>query len=259
MYTQENETGLGGRKERQARRAKRKDKRSTRRTARKAARPAKKAKRKSRRKKVFNKLKTAFGAGPRGAFLGLVALNAVGLASLLNIKNNTKISQDKRNAAKIKYDEIAKKWYNLGGNRTTLQRTVINGAKRKALGSNLPGLKKLKFVQDLRSSGIISGISRQPYSIGTTGAEEIVAAVTAAAPVIAALSGLLGTLAAILPKKGQQGYDPDMMDEGPLLEENDEGYGDDGDDDGFMMQAGAGLVGVAILAALFIGTKKSKK
>ena len=257
MYTQE--IGLGGKKERQARRAKRQDKRSTRRTARKAARPAKKAKRKSRRQKVFNKLKTAFGVGPRGAFLGLVALNAVGLASLLNIKNNTNISQDKRDAAKIKYDEIAKKWYNLGGNRTTLQNTVIKGAKRKALGSNLPGLKKLKFVQDLRSSGIISGISRQPYSIGATGAEEIVAAVTAAAPVIGSLAALLGTLAAILPKKGQQGYDPNMMDEGPLLEENDEGYGDDGDDDGFMMQAGAGLVGVAILAALFIGTKKSKK
>ena len=178
---------------------------------------------------------------------------------MLNIKNNTNISQDKRDAAKIKYDEIAKKWYNLGGNRTTLQNTVIKGAKRKALGSNLPGLKKLKFVQDLRSSGIISGISRQPYSIGATGAEEIVAAVTAAAPVIGSLAALLGTLAAILPKKGQQGYDPNMMDEGPLLEENDEGYGDDGDDDGFMMQAGAGLVGVAILAALFIGTKKSKK
>ena len=246
MYTQE--IGLGGKAERQARREKRK-----------AARPAKKAKRKSRRKKVFNKLKTAFGAGPRGAFLGLVALNAVGLASLLNIKNNTNISQDKRDAAKIKYDEIALKWYKLGGNRTTLQNTVIKGAKRKALGSNLPLLKKLKFVQNLRSSGVISGISRQPYSIGATGAEEIVAAVTAAGPVIAALAGLLGTLAAILPKKGQQGYDPDMMDEGPLLEENDEGYGDDGDDDGFMMQAGAGLVGVAILAALFIGTKKSKK
>jgi len=248
MYTQENEVGLGGKAERQARRAKRR-----------AGRPAKKAKRKSRREKVFNKLKTAFGAGPRGAFLGLVAMNAVGLASLLNIKDNTNIPQDKRNAAKIKYDEIAKKWYNLGGNRTTLQRTVTKGAKRKALGSNLPGLKKLKFVQNLRRSGIISGISKQPYSIGATGLEAIVAAVASAGPIIAALAGLLGTLSSLLPKKGQQGYE-DWEDEGPLLEEDDSDYdyGDE-DDDGFMMQAGAGLVGVAILAALFIGTKKSKK
>ena len=248
MYTQENEVGLGGKAERQARRAKRR-----------AGRPAKKAKRKSRREKVFNKLKTAFGAGPRGAFLGLVAMNAVGLASLLNIKDNTNIPQDKRNAAKIKYDEIAKKWYNLGGNRTTLQRTVTKGAKRKALGSNLPGLKKLKFVQNLRRSGIISGINKQPYSIGATGLEAIVAAVASAGPIIAALAGLLGTLSSLLPKKGQQGYE-DWEDEGPLLEEDDSDYdyGDE-DDDGFMMQAGAGLVGVAILAALFIGTKKSKK
>ena len=251
MYTQENEVGLGGKAERQARRAKRR-----------AGRPAKKAKRKSRREKVFNKLKTAFGAGPRGAFLGLVAMNAVGLASLLNIKDNTNIPQDKRNAAKIKYDEIAKKWYNLGGNRTTLQRTVTRGAKRKALGSNLPLLKKLRFVQNLRRSGIISGINKQPYSIGATGLEAIVAAVASAGPIIAALAGLLGTLSSLLPKKGQQGYDPDMMYEGPLLEENDEGYGNDGDNDTYpdwYAQAGAGLVGVAILAALFIGTKKSKK
>ena len=248
MYTQENEVGLGGKAERQARRAKRR-----------AGRPAKKAKRKSRREKVFNKLKTAFGAGPRGAFLGLVAMNAVGLASLLNIKDNTNIPQDKRNAAKIKYDEIAKKWYNLGGNRTTLQRTVTRGAKRKALGSNLPLLKKLRFVQNLRRSGIISGINKQPYSIGATGLEAIVAAVASAGPIIAALAGLLGTLSSLLPKKGQQGYE-DWEDEGPLLEEDDSDYdyGDE-DDDGFMMQAGAGLVGVAILAALFIGTKKSKK
>ena len=262
MYTQENETGLGGRKERQARRAKRQTRRSDRRAARPAKKAKRKEKRKSRRRKIINKLKTAFGAGPRGAFLGLIALNAVGLASLLNMKNNTNLPQDKRNAAKIKYDEIAKKWYNMGGNRTTLQKTVIKGAKRKALGSNLPGLKKLKFVQSLRSSGIISGISRQPYSIGATGVEEIVAAVTAAAPVIASLAALLGTLAAILPKKGQQGFDPNMIDEGPLLEEDDEDYSamEEGEDDeGFVMKAGAGLVGVAILAALFIGTKKSKK
>ena len=246
MYTQENEVGLGGKAERQARRKKLFDK-------------AKTAGKKLLNTKLIKKAKTAFGAGPRGAFLGLVAMNAVGLASLLNIKNNTNIPQDKRNAAKIKYDEIAKKWYNLGGNRTTLQRTVTRGAKRKALGSNLPGLKKLRFVQNLRRSGIISGINKQPYSIGATGLEAIVAAVASAGPIIAALAGLLGTLSSLLPKKGQQGYDPDMMYEGPLLEEDDEGYGDDGDDDGFMMQAGAGLVGVAILAALFIGTKKSKK
>ena len=246
MYTQENEVGLGGKAERQARRKKLFDK-------------AKTAGKKLLNTKLIKKAKTAFGAGPRGAFLGLVAMNAVGLASLLNIKNNTNIPQDKRNAAKIKYDEIAKKWYNLGGNRTTLQRTVTRGAKRKALGSNLPLLKKLRFVQNLRRSGIISGINKQPYSIGATGAEAIVAAVASAGPIIAALSGLLGALSSLLPKKGQQGYDPDMMYEGPLLEEDDEGYGDDGDDDGFMMQAGAGLVGVAILAALFIGTKKSKK
>ena len=246
MYTQENEIGLGGKAERQARRKKLFDK-------------AKTAGKKLLNTKLIKKAKTAFGAGPRGAFLGLVAMNAVGLASLLNIKNNTNIPQDKRNAAKIKYDEIAKKWYNLGGNRTTLQRTVTRGAKRKALGSNLPLLKKLRFVQNLRRSGIISGINKQPYSIGATGAEAIVAAVASAGPIIAALSGLLGALSSLLPKKGQQGYDPDMMYEGPLLEEDDEGYGDDGDDDGFMMQAGAGLVGVAILAALFIGTKKSKK
>ena len=245
MYTQENEVGLGGKAERQARRKKLFDK-------------AKTAGKKLLNTKLIKKAKTAFGAGPRGAFLGLVAMNAVGLASLLNIKNNTNIPQDKRNAAKIKYDEIAKKWYNLGGNRTTLQRTVTRGAKRKALGSNLPGLKKLRFVQNLRRSGIISGINKQPYSIGATGLEAIVAAVASAGPIIAALAGLLGTLSSLLPKKGQQGYDPDMMYEGPLLEEDDEGYGDDGDD-GFMMQAGAGLVGVAILAALFIGTKKSKK
>jgi len=249
MYN--NQTTLGSKSSRQANRDRRRGERDDRRAS---------------GKKPFQKLKTLIGAGPRSAFLGLVALNAIGLASLLNLKNNPKISQAKRNAAKIKYDEIALKFYNLGGNRTTLQRTVINGSKRKALGSNLPILKNLRFVKGLKSAGVIKGLHDTSTDIGL-GAEpaSLAASITAALPILTQIAEALAALVAMLPKRNDQGYE-DYSDEDTSSEDEDTSSEDEdtssededtSSDGGEMMKnAGAALVGVAILAALYFGTKK---
>ena len=242
MYN--NQTTLGSKASRQANRDRRQGKRDDRRAS---------------GKKPFQKLKTAFGAGPRGAFLALVALNAVGLASLLNLKNNPKISQAKRNAAKIKYDEIALKFYNLGGNRTTLQKTVINGSKRKALGSNLPILKNLGFVKGLKSAGVIKGLHDTSTDIGLGASGELAASLTAALPIITQIAEALVALVSILPKRNDQGYEDYSEDEEDYSEDEDTSSEDEdtSSDGGEMMKnAGAALVGVAILAALYFGTKK---
>ena len=241
MYN--NQTTLGSKSSRQANRDRRRGERDDRRAS---------------GKKPFQKLKTLIGAGPRSAFLGLVALNAIGLASLLNLKNNPKISQAKRNAAKIKYDEIALKFYNLGGNRTTLQRTVINGSKRKALGSNLPILKNLGFVKGLKSAGVIKGLHDTSTDIGLGEPASLAASITAALPILAQIASALAALVAILPKQNDQGYE-DYSEEDYLLEDEDtsseeEDTSSDGSE--MMKNAGGALVGVAILAALYFGTKK---
>ena len=252
MYN--NQTTLGSKSSRQANRDRRQGERDDRRASGKVSSRGVVLK----GFKPFQKLKTLIGAGPRSAFLGLVALNAIGLASLLNLKNNPKISQARRNAAKIKYDEIALKFYKLGGNRTTLQRTVINGSKRKALGSNLPILKNLGFVKGLKSAGVITGLHDTSTDIGLGAAGELAASITAALPILTEIAEALSALVAMLPKRNDQGYE-DYSDEDTSSEDEDTSSEDeDTSSDGseMMKNAGGALVGVAILAALYFGTKK---
>jgi hypothetical protein len=141
------------------------------------------------------KIKTATLVPVRGAVLGLVRLNVLALASLINysLKNDRK-----------KYDEIALKWYNFGGNRTEFQRVVELGAKERPLGSNAPIVKDFAFIQRLRSKGVIKGF----HNVGLTGAE-VSAALVSAAPFIKAIMPLLIALSIDIPE-------PEFDEEGKL-------------------------------------------
>lgn len=202
-------------------------------------------------KPITQKIKTVVGTGPRVAFLGLIRINLLGMATLLNLKNNPKIPSNKKSLAILKYNAVANKFYSWGGNRTTFQKTVIKGAKEKAIGSNLPILKNLDFVKKLKKLNAISGHN----NTGLGDLATATAAVAAAAPLIVSIAGLLGTLATIAASAGA--FDKGK-DNSPYVEDETTYDNNYDTEDGINIMGGS-IVGVAILAALFIGTKKGNK
>lgn len=147
--------------------------------------------------KVGQKAKTVTAAPVRGAFLALVRLNVLALATLLNLRYNSKVSPQRRSLAAAKYKEMETLWYNWGGNRTELSRVVAQGAKAKPFGVNLPAAKNLKFVKNLRSAGIISGMS-DSHCIGSIGSAGSIAAFLATAtPIVVAAGGIMITLSEV--------------------------------------------------------------
>jgi hypothetical protein len=132
--------------------------------------------------KLTQGTKTVAVAPTRGAFLVLVQLNFLALATLLYFAK-TKHPD--------KYNEIRNKWYAWGGNRTELDRVVEKGAKNHPIGTNVPVLKNLEYVKNLRSSGMISGFNR-----AYIGADPVTE--STAAPFIIAISGVLTSLAGLI-------------------------------------------------------------
>lgn len=229
--------GIGGRKKRKAKRAKRKD---TRQQKRRDKPPLK--------ERIKSKGKTALLAPVRIAFLGLVRLNVFGMADLMHVVNDPRMSPAKKAKAKPQIDKLYNTWYSkFGGNRTSLRKVVEKGAKERPFGFKLPIVKKFKFVQKLKEAGSIGKLDNRPIGLGLTGAE-VLAAISSATPVILALTPVF--IAIIAAVKG--GGTPDVG--------NEDDFEDDFDDtsDSVMKTAGAGLIGVGILAALYFGTMKKK-
>lgn len=133
------------------------------------------------------KAKTVTLMPVRGAFLALLQLNVLAIASLIyyaKINDNSK------------YTEILQKWYNYGGNRTEFDRVLEKGRKNHPIGKfiyNAPVVRNLKFVDSLKSKNIISGIGADPASAAATATT-----VSAALPFLIAIGGILTTVATII-------------------------------------------------------------
>ena len=112
--------------------------------------------------KVINVVKNGVlkvvGAIPRNAFLGLVAINAFGMAG--HLQNSIDAGH---------WEHIAKIWKDLGGNPGKLQSTIAHGSKKARIDDT-------STTVDENTVGVI----------------QLAAILAAAAPIIAALSKFLG-------------------------------------------------------------------
>lgn len=160
------------------------------------------------------KTKTVTLVPVRAAFLSLLQLNVLALASLIYY---AKINDNK------KYTEILQKWYDFGGNRTEFDRVLEKGRKNHPIGKalfGLPVVKDLKFVDTLKSKNIISGIGIGAEPVTTAAAASTTAT---ALPFLLAIGGILTTIATIITAvkskdpvdlaKGQTGGDQPKRDD----------------------------------------------
>ena len=199
-----------------------------------------------------HKARTVFYTPTRGAFLSIVRLNAFGLADLLNIPNDPRMSAEKKAKAKVLVDAFYQKWYDkFGGNRTALANVIANGAKERAFGFNIPLVKNLDFVKDLKAAGAIGNVPNNQVGIGVAG-ETFIAVCEAAWPVLVALGTILKALTTIFKKPDgtlPTGYETN--DGGRIIDNSGNTPPPPPTED----TAGYGLIGAAVLAALYFGTQ----
>ena len=155
----------------------------------------------------------------RAAFLALVRLNALGLASVINYAwaKSADQNQGRPGDSPAKSDTLSM-WYNLGGRTDSLNAAIRAGETKKAVGNkfvlwlgkkNVPGIKKYaallketidhyvnKRKIDIREPKKVRGIG-EPASGG------IAATITAAMPIILAILPLLAALAGRTPSDNE--------------------------------------------------------
>jgi hypothetical protein len=210
-----------------------------------------------KKKEADHKFRTVFYTPTRGAFLALVRLNVFGLADLLNLPNDPRMSAAKKASAKGLIDAFYQKWYDkFGGNRTALAEVIAKGAKERAFGFNIPLVKNLDFIKKLKAAGAIGGFNNKQIGIGDPATGAVVAGdVAASYPLLQVVGTILASLATIFmgivtlktsndsaPGTGSGTDSADYLakrNTGPQPTEDTAGYG---------------LIGVAVLAALYLGT-----
>ena len=154
----------------------------------------------------------------RAAFLALVRLNALGLASVINYAWAKSADQNKGRPgdSPAKSDTLTK-WYNLGGRVDSLNAAIKAGEQKKAVGNkfvlwlgkkNVPGIKKyaalLKETIDhyVNRRKIDIREPKRVRGIGVTG-EEILAFLAAATPVLIGLLPVISALAGRTPSDSE--------------------------------------------------------
>jgi hypothetical protein len=188
-------------------------------------------------------------AAARGAFLGLIRLNVWGLATLLSKKafEVNKSTTDAQPFGKKWWDVGAKfrnGWFNLGGTWDKFVSAVNAGKNKKALGFKLaPAGIKAK----LKAQGIGSYSALGSYNQGIGEPATLATTATAASAIYLALKPIIDDLF----DKFKSDVPADFLDE---FEEPKTGANTAG---GSSM-AGAGLIGVAALAAIYFGTMSKK-
>ena len=185
----------------------------------------------------------------RGAFLGLLRLNVFGLAKLLSKKAflvDAATTDAQPNGEKW-WDIQAKfrnGWFNLGGTWSKFVSAVNAGKNKKALGFKLaPSGIKAK----LKAQGIGSYSALGSYNQGIGEPATLATTATAASAIYLALKPIIDDLF----DKFKKDVPSDFLDE---FEEPKTGANTAG---GSSM-AGAGLIGVAALAAIYFGTMSKK-
>tara|TARA_B110000503_G_scaffold32398_1_gene52619 strand:- start:1660 stop:2307 length:648 start_codon:yes stop_codon:yes gene_type:complete len=185
---------------------------------------------------------------PRAAFLGLIRLNIWGLAKLLSRKAFLvdAATTATQKAPNMWWDVQAKwrnAWWNLGGNWDSFINAVNAGKSKKALGFKLaPASVKAKLkAQGIGSYTALGSLDEQ--SIGAISE----ATIATAAAIIAALKPILDML-----------FDNAKKDLPPSDLEEFEDPKTGANTTGSSSMAGAGLIGVAALAAIYFGTMSKK-
>jgi hypothetical protein len=185
----------------------------------------------------------------RGAFLGLIRLNVWGLATLLSKKafEVNKATTDAQPNGKKWWDIQAKfriAWWNVGGNWDKFLSAVNAGKNKKALGFKLaPSGIKAK----LKAQGIGSYSALGSYNQGIGEPATLATTATAASAIYLALKPIIDDLF----DKFKKDVPSDFLDE---FEDPKTGANTTGSSS----MAGAGLIGVAALAAIYFGTMSKK-
>ena len=188
-------------------------------------------------------------AFPRNSFLAMLRLNVWGIASMLR---RTAFFYSDEVSAQAKEPNLwwdvqrrwRNGWYNLGGSWSSLEKAIFAGADKKPL---LPGTAPGKIQSALKDIGI-TGLKNR--GIGDLAA--VTAAIAAATPVIVALTPLILALISLIPKKS---VSPIVLDPNGDMNQF---LKDQNDGDGETLKAGAGLIGLAALAAIYFGTMSKK-
>ena len=185
----------------------------------------------------------------RGAFLGLLRLNVFGLAKLLSKKAflvdaATTATQKAPNMWWDVGARFRNGWFNLGGDWDKFVSAVNAGKGKKALGLKLApkGIKDKLKAQGIGSYTALGSIDEQ-QGIGVT----LEAAIAAASAILLALKPILDPLFA----NAKKDLDPSDLEE---FEDPKTGANTTGSSS----MAGAGLIGVAALAAIYFGTMSKK-
>ena len=185
----------------------------------------------------------------RGSFLALIRLNVWGLATLLSKKAFLvdAATTAKQTAPNMWWDIQAKfrnGWWNVGGDWDKFVSAVNAGKSKKALGFKLaPAGIKAK----LKAQGIGSYSALGSYNQGIGEPATLATTATAASAIYLALKPIIDDLF----DKFKKDVPSDFLDE---FEEPKTGANTAG---GSSM-AGAGLIGVAALAAIYFGTMSKK-
>ena len=192
---------------------------------------------------------------PRTAFLAIIRLNVWGMATIFS-KKAFLVDQKTTDASKMGeyWWDIQKKlrnaWWNVGGSWSSLVNAINAGKGKKFLGASFAP-KKIKDA--LKSKGI-NGTNSQGIGDPVTAASFA----ATATPIIGSLMPLILLVIGLISK--DKGAAVEEFDFDQLTENDGDGDGKGkgkGDGEGF--EAGAGLIGVGILAALYFGTEKKAK
>ena len=181
---------------------------------------------------------------PRAAFLAMIRLNVWGIATIFS-KKAFLVDQKTTDASKMgEYwwniqEKLRNGWWNVGGSWNSLVNAINAGKGKIPLGA---AFAPRKIKDALKKKGI-NGANSQGIGIDPATASFI----AAATPVVTALTPLIVLVVGLVAQISQN--------KGPEIEII-EGEGN-GDGDG--MQAGAGLIGLGLLAALYFGTEKKSK
>jgi hypothetical protein len=185
----------------------------------------------------------------RGAFLGLLRLNVWGLATLLSKKAFLvdAATTAKQTAPNMWWDvggRFRNGWFNLGGDWDKFVSAVNAGKSKKALGFKLaPAGIKAK----LKAQGIGSYSALGSYNQGIGEPATLATTATAASAIYLALKPIIDDLF----DKFKSDVPSDFIDE---FEDPKTGANTAGSSS----MAGAGLIGVAALAAIYFGTMSKK-
>ena len=237
------------------------------RSSRKKSRTAKRIKRIQTKGTVGQRIgrgaKVAGLAPSRVAYLGLLRINGLGLASQLN---------DLRQNDPKKFNEVLAKWYRFGGDRNKLKKAINKGSKkrpilaklRKGRGADGSEFDVFEFCASCPSFSF-DGDNSEYYNL--TGGE-VAGLITAATPIVVAMTKIIGKK----PPKTDSATMKNLADDaramapdfqaGLKYESENPIPESDRDQEGWPMWAKAALIGggaLLLIGTIYMIIKKRKK